>query len=352
MSSVKGRYIQFSMFGESHGPAFGMTIHSFPAGVTIDDQGIALALDKRRTGGLYASQRIEGDRVEWLSGTLNGKTTGAPLTFIIRNENQHSRDYDQLARVVRPSHADYPAFVKYQGFNDPRGGGIFSGRLTAAYVVAGTLCKQLLMASEITIEAQITQLGRLSLPFGAAMDSQAPWLQALKPEWRELVNTILQEVQSEGDSVGGTVSVKVNGLPAGVGDPHFHSVESELASWLWSIPGLKAISFGLGHEFAKSKGSIVNDSAYMDKGTVKHKSNHNGGVFGGISNGMPLELAVTFKPTPSIYMKQNTVDVHTMTDTNLEITGRHDPAFVIRTPVVVESVIAMALLDLIQGVRT
>lgn len=350
MSSVKGRYIQFSMFGESHGPAFGMTLHNFPAGVTIDDHGIAMALDKRRTGGLYASQRVEGDRVEWLTGVLASKTTGAPLTFIIRNENQHSKDYDQHARVVRPSHADYPAYVKYKSFNDPRGGGIFSGRLTAAYVVAGTLCRQLLTEKGIMIEAQITQLGRLSIPFGAAMAMDAPWLLALKPEWRELVNTVLHEVQSEGDSIGGTVSVRVSGMPVGIGDPHFHSVESELASWLWSIPGLKALSFGLGHEFAKSKGSAVNDSAYMDKGIVAHRSNHNGGVFGGISNGMPLELSVTFKPTPSIYKTQNTIDVNTMTDTTLEITGRHDPAFVIRTPIVVESVIAMALLDLMHGI--
>lgn len=348
MSSIKGNVVQYSLFGESHGPAIGMTINNLPSGLTIDEDSIRTALSKRSTGGQYASQRRETDSVEWISGVYLGQTTGAPLTFIIRNSDHKSKDYDQLAHIMRPSHADYPAYIKYGGKNDIRGGGMFSGRLTACYVVAGTLVRQLLEAEGLRIKASLVRLGKLTLPFDAADSGTGTWYECLRPEWKKLVTQLLSEVQGKGDSVGGEVAVNVTGMPAGIGEPHFNSVESELAGWLYGIPGMKAVQFGLGIDFAKAHGSQVNDKAYYEDGLVKHKTNFNGGIFGGITNGMDLELKCTFKPTPSIYIRQETIDIREKVNIEHELTGRHDPAFVIRTPIVVESVIAMALYDLMR----
>jgi len=352
MSSIKGRRLVFSMFGESHGPAIGMTINGLGEGVLIDDDAIRVALNKRRTGGSFASQRQEEDTVEWLSGRLGNYTTGAPLTFIVRNMNQRPKDYDTLGYLVRPSHADYPAYIKYKGMNDKRGGGMFSGRLTAALVVAGTICKMLLESKNITIHAAVTRLGRLSLPSEATPLSTKSWLDSLDNQWRGLVNDVLSTVQQEGDSIGGLLKVRVEGIPVGVGEGHFHSVESELSSWLFSIPGLKGIQFGLGFDFSTKLGSQVNDSACISDGEIKHRTNYNGGIFGGMTNGMPLEFDVVFKPTPSIYIPQKTIDMETLTEQDLSITGRHDPAYVIRTPIVVECVTAIGLLDLLWSAQT
>ena len=360
MYSVRGNRVQFSMFGESHGPAIGMTIHGFPEGIAIDKDCIAAALLRRRTGGQFSSQRQEDDCVEWLSGTKEREdkvlvTTGAPLTFAIYNHDHRPKDYSELSRVVRPSHADLPAHIKYNGHNDVSGGGMFSGRLTAVYVVAGQLCNQCLKAMGIRMNASIVQLGRLRLPMDARDYSESPtcdrrtWLESLKPEWRQLANEILLEVQQNGDSVGGQVQLVATGMPIGIGDPQLYSMESELSAWLFSIPGLKALGFGLGEDFASAYGSQVNDSAFIDNGVIQHRSNNNGGIFGGMTNGMPLLFRATFKPTPSIYKPQNSIDVVSMREQPLEIKGRHDPAFVIRTPVVVESVTAMALFDFMRS---
>jgi chorismate synthase len=351
MSSIKGRRVVFSMFGESHGPAIGMTINGLGEGVFIDDDAVQIALNKRRTGGSFASQRHEEDTVEWLSGRLGNYTTGAPLTFVIRNMNQRPKDYDTMGYLVRPSHSDYPAFVKYKGMNDKRGGGMFSGRLTAALVVTGTLCKTLLDSKNITIHASLTKLGSISLPVEATLQSEKSWLDSLENKWRSLVNDVLSNVQQQGDSIGGVLKVRVEGMPVGVGEAHFHSIESELSSWLFSIPGLKGIQFGLGFDFSTMTGSQVNDSAFISEGEIKHRSNHNGGVFGGMTNGMPLEFDVVFKPTPSIYIPQKTIDMETLTEQELSITGRHDPAYVIRTPIIVECVTAIALLDLMRSAQ-
>jgi len=343
------------MFGESHGTAIGMTIHGFPEGIEVDGVAIKAALSKRSTGGLFASQRQEVDEVHWISGIKNGVTTGAPLTFLIYNTDQKPKDYQQHGRIVRPSHADYPAHVRYNGYNDVNGGGMFSGRLTAVYVVAGTLCRQCLSMKGIQINASIVQLGRLRLSLEAQhlasrdKHDHVSWLQSLKGEWRELVNSVLQEAQNNGDSIGGRVHLEATGLPVGLGEPQLYSFESELSAWLFSIPGAKAVSFGLGEGFAEAMGSQVNDSAYIDHGVVKHRSNNNGGIFGGLTNGMPLSLQVTFKPTPSIYKPQDSIDVISMQPSALEIKGIHDPAFVIRTPIIVECVTAMAIFDFMRS---
>lgn len=342
-----GNSVVYSLFGESHGPLVGMTIHNLPAGITLDQQAIRNNLTARQTGGMLTSQRRESDEVEWVSGVIDSVTTGAPLSFIIKNNDYKSQDYRQIRHLVRPSHADYTAYVKYDGFNDKSGGGMFSGRLTSCYVVAGSIVKQLL-SPQINFKAHLIQLGKLSLPKDISGGGDKCWLDSLASPWRGMVVEYLSDIQGEGDSVGGQVNLIIDGVPAGIGEPLFYSVESVLSSWFFVIPGLKAVQFGDGVALAGLKGSVANDIPYYEDGQLKHRSNRNGGVLGGISNGMPLDITVTFKPTSSIYKAQQTVDLVTQQNSTIELTGRHDPAYVIRTPIVVESVAAMALYDLVR----
>ncbi len=346
MSSTIGNTIRYTLFGASHGPAIGMTIDGLPAGLEIDQDLIGCQLTKRKTGVLLTSQRRESDTVEWLSGLLDGRTTGAAVTFIIKNNGQNSQDYKQRATIMRPSHADYTANVKYKGYNDARGGGIFSGRMTACFVVAGTIVRQLLTEKGISIYADIINLGELQLPYNAQIKRDGSWLDNLTSEWRQSVIEYLDTVSSAGDSLGGTVRVMVSGMPVGIGEPPFESIEAILAQYLWAIPGLKAIGFGDGVAFAAKKGSQVADQMQYIDGVLRHLSNHNGGVLGGISNGEMIQIDCTFKATPSLFCEQETVDLDSQSNVKLKLTGQHDPAFVIRTPIIVESVIAMALYDL------
>ncbi len=346
MSSTIGKSIKYTLFGESHGKAIGMTIDRLPAGIQLDFNAIDLALKKRKTGQRLTSQRQESDQIEWLSGVKDNVTTGAALTFIIKNNGQRSEDYQKNGTIMRPSHADYTAHIKYQGYNDKRGGGMFSGRLTACYVVAGSIVRQLLSEQGITINANITKLGKLQLPPDAVHDRNKSWLAGLAPKWQQTVTDYLTEVAEQGDSLGGKLHVTTTGLPVGLGEPPFYSVEAALSQFLLAVPGLKAISFGAGENFAVRSGSEVADQMRYVDDQIKFLSNHNGGVLGGISNGQPLEIAVVFKATPSIYKAQQTIDIAERKNVTLQLTGRHDPAFVIRTPIVVESVVAMALYDL------
>ncbi len=346
MSSTIGRCIRYTIFGESHGVAIGMTIDGLAAGIHLDFAAIDAALYKRKTGGLLTSQRQEVDQVEWLSGVKDNYTTGSAVTFIIRNGGQRSQDYEENSNIIRPSHADYTAHVKYGGYNDKRGGGIFSGRLTACFVVAGTITRQLLKEQGIAICANIIQLGKLSLPVNAIVDRQDNWLAGLSKEWHDTVVGYLKEIAEQGDSLGGTVCVTASGLSIGLGEPPFYSVEAALAQFLLAIPGLKSIGFGTGAKFATKMGSEVADQMQYVDDKITYLSNHNGGVLGGISNGQPLEINCVFKATPSIFKSQQTIDIVTRQNTTLQLTGRHDPAFIIRTPIVVESVVAMALYDL------
>ncbi len=346
MSSTIGRCIRYTLFGESHGAAIGMTIDGLPAGTKLDYSAIDAALAKRKTGGLLTSQRQEADQVEWLSGVIDNYTTGSAVTFIIRNSGQRPQDYEKNSNIIRPSHADYTAHLKYGGYNDKRGGGIFSGRLTACLVVAGTIARQLLKSQGTVICANIIQLGKLSLPLDATADRQTSWLAGLSQKWHDTVIDYLKEIAEQGDSLGGTVRVIASGLPVGLGEPPFYSVEAALAQFLLAIPGLKSIGFGKGVDFATKRGAEVADQMQYVDDKVTYLSNHNGGVLGGISNGQPLEINCVFKATPSIFKPQQTIDMATKQNTTLQLTGRHDPAFVIRTPIVVESVVAMALYDL------
>ncbi len=348
MSSTIGNVVKYSLFGESHGPAIGMTISGLPAGLKLDDDVIDSALKKRKTGGRLTSARREADRVEWLSGLYNGHTSGAPLTFIIKNDDQRSADYEMLKDIMRPSHADYSAHLKYDGFNDPRGGGMFSGRLTACYVVAGSIVRQLLERLNIEIRADIVQLGRLKIPPTALLDRSVTWLDGLNEDYKVRTTELLQSTIRNGDSLGGRVRVVVNGLPAGVGEPHFNNLESVLAQYLYAVPGLKSLGFGDAEQFAEKVGSAVADCPLYVDGHLTHDANHNGGVLGGISNGMPLTLDCVFKATPSLRRAQTTADIAKRTNVSLSIGGRHDPAFVVRTPIVVESVVAMAIYDLMR----
>ncbi len=351
MSSTIGKYMNYTLFGESHGTAIGMTIDGLPAGVKLDFNAIDQALIKRKTGQLLTSQRQEPDQVEWLSGLKAGFTTGAAVTFIIKNSGQRSVDYQKYDNIMRPSHADYTAHIKYKGYNDQRGGGMFSGRLTACYVVAGSIARQLLKEHDIVINADIVQLGELQLPRDVTVNRDKSWLAGLAPNWQQVVTDYLKEIAEQGDSIGGKVHISASGLPVGLGEPPFYSVEAVLSQYLLAVPGLKAISFGTGASFATKKGSQVADQMRYVGDEVTFLSNHNGGVLGGISNGQALDIDIVFKATPSIFKEQQTIDIAKKENCSLQLTGRHDPAFVIRTPIVVESVVAMALYDLWRAAR-
>ncbi len=350
MSSVIGKNIQYSLFGESHGKVIGMTIHSLPAGLLIDHDLIKTNLQRRASGKIYTSQRREEDKIEWLSGIMNDKTTGAPLTFIIKNKDARSKDYSKLANVIRPSHADYGAFVKYQGYNDQRGGGIFSGRLTAALVVAGSIAKQILSQEGIVIDSRLVNLGGINIPYDAYPEKNSDY-QSLAKEYVDKIVGKLEQLIEEKDALGGQVMTKVYNLKAGIGDPYFYSLESVLSAYLFSISGLKAIAFGLGEEFANAKASQVNDAWHYQNDRVMPISNNNGGILGGISTGAEIVFKCTFKATPSIARPQKSVNLAEKSNVTIQIEGRHDPAYVLRTAVVVESVTAMALADILKGAR-
>ncbi len=355
MSANWGRKIELSIFGESHGPAIGINISGLPAGVTLDMQAIEAEMARRAPGGALATQRKEADKVNILSGTLNGVTTGAPLCAVIFNENQQSKDYSMLKELMRPGHSDYPAYVKYNGFNDVRGGGMFSGRLTAPLVFAGAIAKQLLAARGITIGAHIKSIYDVK---DRAFDTEitADTLSALTsspfPTLNPQVVLDMQQAilnaKEMNNSVGGSIQCAAIGLPAGLGDPFFDSVESTLSHLLFSIPGVKGVEFGTGFDLCTMVGNRANDSYYYDEnGNVKCYTNHNGGVTGGITNGMPLVFTVALKPPSSIGLPQHTINVKTGENAILSVEGRHDACIVPRAVPVVEAVTALAILGII-----
>jgi chorismate synthase len=355
MSGILGKRIEMSLFGESHGPAIGVTLHGLPGGVELDLLEIGKQMDRRRPGqNAWSTPRKEADNFEILSGIFEGKTTGTPLTAIIRNTDQKSRDYGRLQHVMRPSHGDYPGHVKYDGANDYRGGGHFSGRITAPLVFAGAVAAQILGLKGIRVGAVVTGIGQEkaaridSVSFGAAdllllKEQNHPTL--IEADWEKLKQE-MATAKKDHDSVGGTVQCVVTGVPAGVGDPFFHSLESHLSGLLFSIPAVKGVYFGSGFEISDMRGSEANDPYRYVDGRVVTESNHNGGILGGISNGMNIDFTVAFKPTPSIGIEQKTVDMETGENTLLSITGRHDPCIVPRAVPVVEAAAALAVLDM------
>lgn len=356
MNGNWGGKLRLTLFGESHGPAIGMVMDGLPAGLSIDLSEIQADLDRRAPGrSELATSRREPDRVRVLSGLYQGKTNGAPLCGVVENTNTRSGDYAALARLMRPGHADYPAWVKHRGHADPRGGGAFSGRLTAPVVFAGAVARQVLAPMGIMVGAHITQIGSLrDAAWQGVEDVTCEGLSALRespfplldPTLEQPMRDLVLQAKAQGDSVGGAVACGAAGVPAGWGEPFFGSVETVLSSLLFSIPAVKAVEFGAGRAFAGMQGSEANDPYVLKDGRVRTVSNHNGGVLGGITTGMPLLLWVAVKPTPSIALPQRTVDVAAMEEAELRITGRHDPCIVPRAVPVVEAAVWTGLLAL------
>lgn len=356
MSSTWKNNIEITIFGESHGKAIGVVLGNLPSGIKIDFDAVAKEMKRRAPGqDKMSTSRKEADQVEIISGIQDGITTGAPLCGMIYNSDQHSKDYSLLKEKMRPGHSDYPAFVKYKGFNDVRGGGHFSGRITAPIVFAGAIAKQILMQKGIYIGAHILSIKniydenfdqRLSLDTLNYLSKQH--YPVINQEiYDQFVETV-DQARMNLDSVGGKIECAIVGLEPGFGEPFFDSIESHLSSLLFSIPAVKSVAFG-NDKISELYGSEANDCYYYDKeGKVKTTSNNNGGITGGISNGMPIVFTVGIKPTPSIGKKQKTIDVKNQEDTTLAIKGRHDPCIVFRATVVVEAMAALAMLDLVR----
>lgn len=356
MSGMWGNKLKISIFGESHGAGIGITIDGLPSGIEIDMEEVLKEMARRAPGkSKLSTARKEGDQPEILSGFFEGKTTGTPLCAVIRNSDQHSKDYGKLKDLMRPGHADYPGFIRYNGFNDYRGGGHFSGRITAPLVFAGAVCKQILNIKGVNVGAHVKSIGTIYDKSFDEVELTKELLDNLKinelpllcSEKEEMMRNAILEARSDCDSVGGTIECTVIGIDAGVGNPFFDSVESTLAHLMFSVPAVKGIEFGKGFEMSELRGSQCNDEYYYDGDKVKTYTNNNGGITGGITNGMPILFKVGIKPTPSIAKKQRTIDIAENKESELIIEGRHDPCIVQRAVPVIEAVTAIGILDLV-----
>lgn len=356
MSGNFGKKINLSIFGESHGNAIGIVINGIEPGIKLDLEKIEKDMQRRAPGkNSLSTQRKEGDSFEILSGFFQGYTTGTPLSIIIRNNDTKSKDYSKIKDLVRPSHGDFPGFIKYKGFNDYRGGGHFSGRITAPLVFAGALAKQILEAKGIYIGAHISRVGNIKDDCFDSVNVNKDVLSSLlEKELPVLSGKKISEIKEEilkakenSDSIGGAIECAIVGIKPGVGDPFFDSLESVIAHLAFSVPAVKGIEFGLGFDFAKENGSRVNDEYHIENGEIKTYTNNNGGIVGGITNGMPVIFKVAVKPTPSISRRQRTVNIKTMEEDILEIHGRHDPCIVQRVVVVIEAIAAISVLELL-----
>ncbi len=354
MSSTWGQHLKLSIFGQSHGEAIGVTLDGFPAGMEIDMDRLQAEMARRAPGqSLLTTARKEADAPEFLSGVLNGRTTGQPICIVIRNTNQHSRDYGDGVDLVRPGHADYTGHVRYFGFEDWRGGGSFSGRLTAPLVAAGALCSQWLEQQGVKIVCHIQQLGGVRDASFMDTDPNADYaymkqmhLPVLTEGLDAQMEAAAMAARNESDSIGGVIECMATGLPAGLGAPFFDSVESTISQLLFSVPAVKGVEFGEGFGFAAMRGSQANDAFRMVDGRIVTETNHSGGVNGGITNGMPVIFRCAIRPTPSIAQKQQTVSLKTGENAELEIHGRHDPSILPRAVPVIEAMTAIAILDM------
>ena len=351
-----GNKLRVTVFGQSHAAAIGCVVEGLPAGFRPDMDRVAAFMARRAPGsGAWSTKRKEADTPEILSGVVDGVLCGAPVSAVIHNSDQHSKDYEGLRRTPRPSHADYTAWVKYGESYDIRGGGQFSGRLTAPLCFAGALALQVLEQRGITVAGHIAAIAGIQdeVPDFARVDRGSLLTLAGKPfpvfsdsTGAAMVQAI-ETARMEADSVGGVIRCFALGLPAGVGEPMFGGVENRLAAALFGIPAVRGVSFGDGFAAAAMRGSQHNDPFVTDGDTVRTRTNHAGGVLGGITTGMPLVVNVAIKPTASIAQEQDTVDLKTMTNTTLTIHGRHDPCIVPRALPVVEAVTALTLLDML-----
>ncbi|WDV44334.1 chorismate synthase [Clostridiaceae bacterium M8S5] len=357
MSSIWGENIKISIFGESHGKAIGVVIDGLPSGIELDIEHIKKEMMRRAPGrNNVSTPRKEGDNFDILSGYFNSKTTGTPLTSVIFNTSQKSRDYEATKSILRPSHADYTGYARYAGFNDYRGGGHFSGRLTAPLVFAGAIAKQILQKKNILIASHIKSIGVIEEESFNPVNIDSSIIKGLSDKefsvldddkGREMIEYIVR-VKEQEDSVGGVIEGVILNVPVGIGTPIFGAVESKLAQLLFSIPAVKGVEFGMGFDMTKSIGSLMNDELYICDGDIKSYSNNNGGIIGGITSGMPIIFRVAIKPTPSIGKKQRTVDISKCVNTELSTKGRHDPCIVPRAVPVVEAAAALVLLDLMM----
>lgn len=357
MSSVIGDKIKLSIFGESHGEAIGCVIDGLPAGIKIDVNAVYKDMQRRAPGkDKTATPRLEKDIPHILSGMLDNVTTGAPLAMVIENTNTKSGDYSNLMTVPRPGHSDYPAYVKYGGNNDIRGGGHFSGRLTAPLVFAGSVAKQILSQMGVAIGAHIKQIGSVCDAVSDLNKTDKSLLDTLSSSTFSLIDETKEQAMRDEiekarlslDSVGGIIECFAVGLPVGLGGNMFDTVEGKLASILFGVPAVKGVEFGIGFGFADKRASEVNDQYEIKNGRVATLSNNNGGVLGGMTDGAPLSVSVAIKPTPSIAKKQKSVNLLTMENAELEIHGRHDPCIVVRAVPVIECAVALGLLDLMM----
>lgn len=319
-----GNYFKVTTWGESHGRAIGTVIDGCPAGVELCEDDFSKAMKRRNPDNEYTTERAEADKVNILSGVFNGKTLGTPISLVIYNENFDSSAYDELENVYRPSHADYTYDMKY-GIRDHRGGGRASGRETAARVMAGVVAAKILEKFNISVSAKVISVGGINI---------------------DKAQNILEEARTNGDSLGGITECVISGLKAGIGEPVFDKLDAKLAQAMLSVPGAKGFEIGDGFEIAALKGSEVNDGFTVSEGLVKKTSNHSGGVLGGISDGDDIVFRVAFKPTPSISKSQNSVNKN-MEETTIEINGKHDCCYCLRTPVIVEAMALIVLCDLI-----
>ena len=349
-STFIGQSLRLSIFGQSHSEAIGMTLDGLPAGIPVDRERLQSFLNRRAPGhAAWSTPRKEEDRPEFLCGLKDGRTCGAPITAVIRNTNTRSKDYTQLKILPRPGHADYTAEIKYRGYQDYNGGGHFSGRLTAPLCIAGGILLQELERHGITVDARICSV--------ADIRDESPFLSSVKDkpfpvsddETGGRMQQKIEEARAEGDSVGGVIECVIRGLPCGIGDPLFDGVENQIARLVFAIPAVKGIEFGAGFSSSEMRGSENNDAFCIREGKVETVTNHSGGILGGISNGQPVIFRAAFKPTPSIAKPQQSVNLQTMKEETLCITGRHDPCIVPRAVPVVEAAAAVAIYDLILG---
>ena len=352
MKNSFGNNISITLFGESHGEMIGAVLDGMPSGIPIDVDFISAEMLKRRAYGKISTARTEADIPTIVSGVYNGYTTGTPITVLIKNTNTGSGEYDNIKNTPRPSHADYTAIAKYGEYRDYRGGGHFSGRLTAPLVAVGAIIESMLLAKGIEIGTHIKALGGISdsefndihEDIKALSDKHFP---TLSKDTEKAMVELIESVANDGDSIGGVLETAIIGVPAGIGEPWFDTLEGELAHAIFSVPAVKGVEFGCGFGFANLRGSEANDEFITDGEKIFTKTNNNGGINGGISNGMPIILRTAIKPTPSIFKEQATVDLKSMENTTLTIKGRHDPAIIHRARPVVDAVCAIVIADMI-----
>ena len=350
MSSMYGENLHLTIFGQSHSPAIGMTLEGIPAGEQIDFEALQRFLERRAPGrNAYSTARREADAPEFLSGLRGDTTCGVPLTAIIRNGDTRSKDYAPFSAVPRPGHADYTANVKYFGYQDYAGGGHFSGRLTAPLCIAGGVCLQILRRRGIEVISRIIAIGDVEDPSPLSASTAEKAFPTVDEAAGEAMQAAIAQAKAQGDSLGGVIECAVLGLPAGLGDPMFGGMENRIAGIVFGIPAVKGVEFGAGFAAAKLRGSQNNDSYTVQDGRIETRSNHCGGILGGITNGMPLVFRAAIKPTPSIAMEQDSVNLETLTEEKLRVGGRHDPCIVPRAVPVMEAAAAIAVYDALLG---